>query len=100
MGFYDRFTDRQPNSRARGFRRKEWLKDTVLVFQLYSRARVCNGDQHTRTVLNEIRPDPQQPGSIGDGAHRFDSIHKQIQKNLPQLNSIGQQLWKRLTQFD
>jgi len=59
MGFYDRLADSQPNSRARGFRRKERLKDSALVYRNYSRAGVFDGDEHTRMVLNEIRPYPQ-----------------------------------------
>jgi hypothetical protein len=37
-----------------------------------------------------FRPNPQQTGTIGNGAHCLHRIHDQIQRHLLQLDSIGQ----------
>jgi hypothetical protein len=99
MGFHNRPTNGKSYSRSGGFCRKERFEDAVLVFPLYSRPRVFNGDQNTGRLLNVIGPYPQNACTIGDGAHRFDRVHNQIQKYLLQLTSIGKQLRESLAQF-
>ena len=99
MGLNDRPTNGKSYSSSSGLCRKERLEDTVLVFALYSNSRIFNGDQNTGRLLNEIGTYPQHSRSIGNGAHRFDRIHNQIQKNLLQLASISKQLWESLAQL-
>src|SRR5260370_34185782 len=67
------------------------LEDTVLVFSIYSCPGVFYGDKDSGGPLNDTGPYPQLPRTIGDRVHGFDRVHSQVQKNLLQLASIGQQ---------
>jgi len=99
MGLDDRPTDGKSYSGSSGLCCKERLEDKVLVLTLYSRTRVLNGDRNPGRLLNDIGANPQHPRTIGDGAHRFNRVHNQIQKYLLQLASIGKQLWEAIAQL-
>jgi hypothetical protein len=60
MAFDNRPTNGKSYSRSGGFCRKERFEDAVLVFALYSRPRVFNGDHNTRRCLNVIGLYPQK----------------------------------------
>jgi len=91
MGLDDRTADRKSYSGPGGFCRKERFEDTVLVFSIYSCPGVFYGDKDSGGPLNDTGPYPQLPRTVGDRVHGFDRVHSQVQKNLLQLASIGQQ---------
>ena len=92
MSLYDRSTDRKPHAHSLWFGRKKCLEDTVLVLTSYSRTRVFHVDRNTRSFLNGIGTDPQYTRTIGDGAHRFDGVHNQIEENLLQWHTLARDL--------
>src|ERR1700684_1363902 len=99
MGLDDGLTNGQSYSCPGRLGRKERLQNALLVLRIYSRPGIFDGDQDNGMLLNEIRFDPQQTNSVGDGSHRFNGVHEQIQENLLQLRSIREELGKSLAQL-
>jgi len=96
MGLNDRPTVGKSYSGSGGLCCKERLE---AVLTLHSCTSVLNGDRNPGRLVNDIGANPQHARTIGDGAHRFNRVHNQIQKYLLQLASIGVQFREAIAQI-
>jgi len=93
MSFYDRPTDSQPHAHPVGFCRKERVEDVVDVVRLDPNSRVFHRDMRIIGFMY-VSGYSHNPRMVRDSTHCVNSIHDQVNDYLPQLNSIGQNLWE------
>ena len=88
MGFDNRPADREPHSKAVGFRREEGFEHMLRDRRVQPRAGVLDRDEHAAR-LGEHRGYRQFPGAVRYPSHRFDAVHNEVQQHLLQLNAIA-----------
>src|SRR5262245_10873054 len=100
MGQNDRSAYRQPRAQSVSLRRVQGLEETLDVSLLEPNPCVVHDDPHTGTSTDLVlmRADHQFPTSVGDVAHRLDSVGQQIQHDLLKLNPIPENRWQIVRQ--
>jgi len=88
MRLNDRTANGKSHAHAARLRRVERVKDPVYDLGVNTCPRVLNRYLHLVRV-DVPRGDRQCSCPLIDNAHRFDSIHNEIQHNLLQLNPIA-----------
>ena len=81
MRFDDGFANRQSQTHAAGFRRKERLEQLLARLRIESRSGICNRD-HDGIGLINTRFNTQLSRRMFGSGHGFNCIHDQIQNDL------------------
>jgi hypothetical protein len=84
MSIDNRSANGKPDSRAGGLRRKERLENTVLIFPIYTRSRVLEGDDDIGSLLRHVRSYPQLACIIWGQVHCLDRIDHKVKEDLSQ----------------
>src|SRR5881628_423024 len=89
VGLDDRAADRESHAEALRLGRIEGVEQMVDALRVQSRPRVARGDEHALRSI-QTRANHELSWGVTGAAHSFDRVDDQVEKNLLQLDSVGQ----------